>query len=95
MCFLPSFSRASAEENVWHGVKRLISSFKIDKIPNYTKLKKEESESLLKDLISKFFFYQIVESKNKWNKVLNNYIKPKIKLFNPNENLEWEVRKIY
>jgi len=94
-CFLPPHSpELQPEENVWHAIKRLISSFKIDRIPNYNKLKKEESESLLKELISKFF-YQIVESKSKWNKVLNNYIKPIIKLFNPNENSDWEVQKIY
>jgi len=95
LCFLPPHSpELQPEENVWHAIKRLISAFKIDQIPNYNKLKKEESELLLKELISKFF-YQIVESKNKGNKILNNYIKPKIKLFNPHENLDWEVQKVY
>ena len=95
LCFLPTASpQLQPEEKIWYQIKRTISEFKIDKIENYKNLTKEKSEEILKDIISKSF-YQIVQSKNKWNKVLNNYIKPVIKLFNPNENVNWEVQKIY
>ena len=33
-------------------------------------------------------------NQNKWNKVLNNFILPKIKLYSPEFNEDWEVQKI-
>ena len=54
---------------------------------------KIESEELLKKSIITSF-YEEVKSKNKWNKVLNNYIKPLIKLLNPESNENLKIQKI-
>lgn len=37
---------------------------------------------------------KLLYQKNKWNKVQNNLIIPKIKLFSPEFNEDWEVQKI-
>jgi transposase len=95
LCYLPPYSpQLQPEEKVWHELKRKLSAFKIDSLKNYKKLKDKELEKILAEFTEKSF-YDIVPSKKKWNKVLNNYIKPIIKLFNPNDNLDWEVQKIY
>ena len=47
----------------------------------------------MEDII-KETFYMKVKSKNKWNKVSNNFILPKIKLHSPEFNEDWEVQKI-
>ena len=39
-------------------------------------------------------YYKIIGNKNKWNKVLNNYIKPKIKNLNPQLNVDMEIQKV-
>jgi transposase len=95
LCFLPTYSpQLQPEEKVWHELKRKLSAFKVDHLKNYKNLKNKDLEKILKEFTEKSF-YEIVPSKNKWNKVLNNYIKPIIKLFNPNDNSNWEVQKIY
>jgi len=92
LCFLPSASpQLQPEEKIWHEIKRIISAFKID---NFKNLTKEKSKKILRGIIKKSF-YNKVQSKNKWNKVLNKYIKPKIKLLNPENNINWEIQKIY
>lgn len=94
LCYLPSYSpQLQPEEKIWKDNKREIASYKVNTISNYPKLKKKEKEKLLSELVEKSF-YEKVESKIKWNKVLNNYIKPIIKKLNPKHNTEWEVQKI-
>ena len=56
-------------------------------------LKKSQRLVKMQEIIMKVF-YDRVNSKNKWNKVLNNFILPKIKLYNPEINTNWEVQKI-
>ena len=95
LCFLPTYSpQLQPEEKIWHGIKRKLSEFKIDCLENFKNLKDKDLEKILKELTCKYF-YELVSSKNKWKKTFNNYIKPIIKLFNPKENLNWEVQKIY
>jgi transposase len=95
LCYLPPYSpQLQPEEKIWYEIKRKISEFKVDTIENYKQLKKAESKKNLFDLVEKSF-YEIVESKNKWNKVLNNYIKPIIKQVNPENNLNLKIQKIY
>ena len=60
---------------------------------DYKDLKKKERLLKLQEIISNSF-YKIVKSKNKWNKVLNNFILPKIKLYSPEFNKDWEVQKV-
>lgn len=94
LCYLPSYSpQLQPEEKIWKDNKREIASYKVNTISNYPKLKKKEKEKLLSELVEKSF-YEKVKSKKKWNKVLNNYIKPIIKKLNPKHNTEWEVQKI-
>jgi transposase len=95
LCFLPPYSpQLQPEEGIWWDVKRDVSQFKMDQIEEYKYLKKDEKEEILKDTV-KNSFYNHVKSKNRWNKILNNFIKPIIKSLNPLENLNWEVQKIY
>jgi transposase len=94
LCYLPPYSpQLQPEEKIWHEIKRKLSEFKIDCLENFKNLKDKDLEKILKEYIEKSF-YELVPSKNKWNKVLNNYIKPIIKLFNPTENSDWEVQKV-
>ena len=94
LCYLPFYSpQLQPEEKIWKDNKREIASYKVNTISNYPKLKKKEKEKILSELVEKSF-YEKVKSKTKWNKVLNNYIKPIIKKLNPKHNTEWEVQKI-
>ena len=94
LLYLPTYSpQLQPEEKIWHSVKRFLSEIKIDVITNLKKLSKKESEEILKSNLEKSF-YEEVKSKKRWNKVLNNYIKPIIKLFNPEANENWEIQKI-
>jgi len=58
-------------------MKRSLSEFKIILSLKDRKLKKDESIALLLPIVKKK--WDIIEDKNKKNKVINNYIKPKIK----------------
>lgn len=94
LCYLPSYSpQLQPEEKIWKENKRDIALYKVNTISNYEELNKNEREDILNDLVETSF-YENVKSKNKWNKVLNNYFKPIIKLLNPEHNAEWEVQKI-
>lgn len=94
LCYLHFYSpQLQPEEKIWKDNKREIASYKVNTISNYPKLKKKENEKILSELVEKSF-YEKVKSKTKWNKVLNNYIKPIIKKLNPKHNTEWEVQKI-
>lgn len=57
------------------------------------KLKKEESKNLLRSIVQ-MSYYKIIDDKNKWNMVLNNYITPKIKNLCPELNVNLEVQKV-
>ena len=95
LCYLPPYSpQLQPEEKIWHGIKRKLSEFKVDHLENFKNLKNKDLEKILKEFTEKCF-YEFVPSKNKWNKVHNNYIKPLIKLFNPKENSDWKVQKVY
>jgi transposase len=94
LLFLPTYSpQLQPEEKIWYALKRLISAFKVDCIPNLKKLNKVETEVMLKEKVNEYF-YELVKSKSKWNLVLNNYIKPIIKFTNPKDNKSWEVEKV-
>jgi len=94
LLYLPTYSpQLQPEEKVWYMIKRFLSQIKIDIIANLKKLSKDETEEILKKNIIKSF-YKEVKSKNKWNKVLNNYIKPLIKLLNPESNKNLKIQKI-
>ena len=95
LCYLPPYSpQLQPEEKIWYEIKRKLSEFKVDCLENFKKLKNKDLEEILKEFTEKCF-YEYVPSKKKWNKVLNNYIKPIIKLFNPEENSEWQIQKVY
>jgi len=95
LCYLPTYSpQLQPEEKIWYGIKRKLSEFKVDCLENFKNLKDKDLEKILKECTEKYF-YELVPSKNKWNKVLNNYIKPIIKHFNPKENSDWKVQKVY
>ena len=88
---LPSYSpQLQPIEKIWHTNKRDISSYKIK---NIKKISKEETETILKEEMTKSF-YNNVKSKNKWNKVRETYIKPIIKILNPKHSSDWEVQKL-
>lgn len=94
LCYLPSYSpQLQPEEKVWHGIKRKISEYKVELVENYKNIKLKQSKEILYDLIEKSF-YEIVKSKNRWNKILNNYIKPIIKQTSPKNNLTLKIQKI-
>ena len=60
---------------------------------DYKDLNKKERKALLQEIIENSF-YEVIKSKNKWNKVLNECILPKIKLTSPKFNKDWEVQKV-
>ena len=94
LCFIPTYSpQLQPIEKVWKDIKRDVALFKIDSVEDYKDLKKKERLLKLQEIISNSF-YKIVKSKNKWNKVLNNFILPKIKLYSPEFNKDWEVQKV-
>ena len=94
LCFLPTYSpQLQPIEKVWKDNKRQVALFKIDSVKDYKDLKKKERKALLEEIIEDSFD-EVVKSKNKWNKVLNNYILPKIKSTSPELNKEWEVQKV-
>jgi len=79
LCYLPAYSpQLQPIEKIWKDMKRFLSEFKISVALKDKKLKKDESIELLRSII-KMSYYKVVGDKNKWNKVFNNYIKPKIK----------------
>lgn len=94
LCFLPTYSpQLQPIEKVWKDNKRVVALFKVYSVKDYKNLKKKERQAKLEEIITNSF-YEVVESKNKWNKVLNNFILPKIKLYSSEFNEDWEVQKI-
>ena len=94
MCYLPTYSpQLQPEEKIWKSVKRLISLQKVTQMHNYNMMKKKEREEILYDLV-KNIFYMAVLSKDKWNSVLNNFIKPIIKSIHPRINSNVEIQKV-
>ena len=94
LCYLPTYSpQLQPEEKIWKSVKRLISLQKVTQMHNYNMMKKKEREEILYDLV-KNIFYMAVLSKDKWNSVLNNFIKPIIKSIHPRINSNVEIQKV-
>lgn len=94
LCFLPTYSpQLQPIEKVWKDNKREASLFKINSVKEYKYLNKTQRQARLEEIITDSFD-EVVLSKNKWNKVRNNYILSKIKLFSPEFNKGWEVQKI-
>ena len=94
LCFLPTYSpQLQPEEKIWKTVKRLITMQKVTQMHNYNMMKKKEREEILYDLV-KNIFYMAVLSKDKWNSVLNNFIKPIIKSIHPRINSNVEIQKV-
>ena len=80
-------------EKIWKDIKRQIASFKINSVKKYKNLTKDERKAKLEEIILETFNDK-VKDKNKWNKVLNNFILPKIKLNSPEFNEELVIQKI-
>ena len=94
LCFLPTYSpQLQPIEKVWKDNKRDVTIARVTKIDDYSSLSKTERTEILKEIV-KESYVKTVKSKNKWNKVLNNYIKPKIKSTSPEFNTDWEVEYI-
>jgi len=94
LCYLPPYSpQLQPIEKIWKDMKRFMSEFKIGVALKDRKLKKEEAKDLLRSIVQ-MSYYKIIGNKNKWNKVLNNYIKPKIKNLCPELNVNLEVQKV-
>ena len=94
LCFLPTYSpQLQPEEKIWKSVKRLISLQKVTQLNNYNKLKKKERKEILYDLVKNIFYLSVL-SKDKWNTVLNNFIKPIIKSIHPIINSEVIIQKV-
>ena len=88
---LPGYSpQLQPVEKVWDTNKRDVSAYKIENVKNVKKISVEETERILKEVMTESF-YNDVPSKNKWTTVLDDYIKPLIKKINPKDNLNWEV----
>jgi len=80
-------------EKIWHTNKRDVSSYKIKNIKAINKISKEETKRVLEEEMTKSF-YNNVPSKNKWNTIRENYIKPLIKILNPEQNSDWEIQTV-
>lgn len=94
LCYLPSYSpQLQPIEKIWKDMKRFMSEFKISVALKDRKLKKDQAKDLLRSIVQ-MSYYKIIGDKNKWNKVLNNYIKPKIKNLNPELNVDMEIQKV-
>ena len=94
LCFLPPYSpQLQPIEKIWKDIKRQIASFKINSVKEYKNLTKDERKAKLEEIILETFNDK-VKDKNKWNKVLNNFILPKIKLNSPEFNEELVIQKI-
>ena len=92
---LPTYSsQLQPVKKVWHTNKRDISSYKIKNIKNIEKISKEETKRILEEEMTKSF-YNSVKSKNKWNTICENYIKPIIKIQNPKHNFNWEIQRVH
>ena len=90
--YIPAYSpQLQPVEKVWYTNKRDVSSYKIKNIKSIKKISEEETKRVLEEEMTKSFHYN-VPSKNKWNKVRENYIKPIIKTLNPKHNSDWEVQ---
>ena len=80
LCYLPPYSpQLQPIERIWKDIKKHISQYKINKIEDYKNLDKNETTNILKELVQDKY-YELVISKNKWNKVFNNYILQKLTL---------------
>ena len=94
LCYLPPYSpQLQPIEKIWKDMKRFMSEFKISVALKDRKLKKEEANDLLRSIVQ-MSYYKIIGDKNKWNMVLNKYIKPKIKILCPKLNVDLEVQKV-
>lgn len=88
LCYLPAYSpQLQPIEKIWKDIKRFLSEYKVSVALKNRKLDKDETRELMRSLIQMAYF-KIIGNKNKWNKVFNNYIKPKIDEFCPELNLE-------
>jgi putative transposase len=94
---IPTYSpQVQPIEKIWYTNKRDVSSYKIKNIKNIKnieRISKEETKRILEEEMTKSF-YNDVQSKNKWDTVRENYIKPLIKLLNPEHNFNWEVQRV-
>ena len=74
-------------------IKRDNMEYKIDNIKDFEEMDEDEKLNNLKEIVKKSF-YDNVKSKNMWNKVLNNYIKPTIKKLHPRYNSDVKLKII-
>ena len=94
LCFLPPYSpQLQPVEKIWYKIKRDNMEYKIDNIKDFEEMDEDEKLNKLKEIVKKSF-YDNVKSKNMWNKVLNNYIKPTIKKLHPRYNSDVKLKII-
>lgn len=94
LCFLPTYSpQLQPIEKIWKDNKRDVTISRVTKIDDYSSLSKTKRKEILEEIV-KDSFNETVKNKKKWDKVLNNYIKPKIKSTSPEFNTDWEVKYI-
>ena len=91
LMFLPAYSpQLQPVEKVWLDIKNSIFQYKIAYIPDLKEMNKNDRLDLLMELVEEFY-YVSVESKNKWNYLLNDYILPVIKQLHPRTNSHVEL----
>lgn len=94
LCFLPAYSpQLQPIEKIWKDNKRDVTIARVTDIDDYENLSKEDREEKLMEIVQDSY-QDKVKLKEKWNKVLNNFIKPKIKSTSPELNEDWEVEFI-
>lgn len=94
LCYLPPYSpQLQPIEKIWYKIKRDNMEYKIDNIKDFEDMDKNEKLNKLKEIVEKSFYHG-VKSKNMWNKVLNNYIKPTIKKLHPRYNSNVKLEKV-
>ena len=94
LCYLPPYSpQLQPIEKIWYKIKRDNMKYKIDKIEDFKDMNNNQKLNKLKEIVEESF-YNGVESKNMWNKVLNNYIKPIIKKLHPRYNCNVKLEKV-
>ena len=64
--------------------------YKIGYIEDFKEMDDEQKLDILKEIVKKSF-YNAVEEKTMWGKILNNYIKPTIKKLHPRYKSEVEL----
>ena len=94
LCYLHTYSpQFQPIEKIWKDCKFEWGCYKIGSIEDYQKLSKKNKRLRVIELLEECF-YEKCKSKNKFNKVLKNFIEPKFKRYSPEFNEDWEIQKL-